>query len=154
MTFSYTGNPLASAKDQVRFLLGDTKDTMAKLSDEEIGFLLSHWEGDEYAAAAAGADMIANNAAAYYDFSSDSGASSIGQLQARYQDVARTIRKIRAQRTIAPFYAGGIDVGDVYAYDNDTTVVHTDFGTGMHDNTREGSYGGASVGDLRGEDWR
>lgn len=155
MTFSYSGNPLASAKDQVRFLLGDTATGTGKLSDEEIAYLLTEWEDDTYAAAAAAADIISNNAAAYYDFSADGGTSSIGQLQERYRQVARTIRQTRAQRAIVPFYVGGIDRADTEAFEADESVIHTDFGTGMHDNLREGAYGsGSSRRDLLGEDWR
>lgn len=153
MSFTYSGNPLASARDQARFLLGDVNTTSAKLSDEELDWLLTEWD-DPYAAAAAGADIISNNAAAYYSFSADGGMSSIGELQERYKAVARNIRQTRAQLGLSVFYVGGIDPADVEAHDNDQSVIHTDFGTGMHDNKREGGSGGATKSDLLGEDWR
>lgn len=154
MAFTYSGNPLASTRDQARFLLGDVVSSAAKLSDEEFDYLLTEWDDDPYATAAAAADIISNNAAAYYSFTADGGSSSIGDLQERYKAVARTIRQTRAQRGFSVFYVGGIDPADVDAHDNDQTVIHTDFGTGMHDNKREGGSGGATKADLLGEDWR
>ncbi len=151
MAFTYSGDPLASPRDEVRFLLGDTSASQAKLQDAEVDFLLAHWENDTYAAAAAAADLISNNAAPYYDFATDGGSTSIGQLQERYRQVARTLRQTRAQRSLAPFYVGGIDRGDVEAHEADVSVVHPDFGTGMHDNRREGAVGGTSRRELRGE---
>ena len=39
--FSYSGNPMDSLKDEVRFRVGDTDPLFAMLEDEEIEFLLS-----------------------------------------------------------------------------------------------------------------
>lgn len=43
MTWSYSGNPAASAIDKYRFLISDTDSTEPVLQDEEIQFIL-----DEY----------------------------------------------------------------------------------------------------------
>ena len=39
--FSYSGNPMDSLKDEVRFRVGDTDPLFAMLEDEEIEFLYS-----------------------------------------------------------------------------------------------------------------
>lgn len=41
MSWSYSGNPTASDKDKIRFLIGDTDQTDQLLQDEEITYLLS-----------------------------------------------------------------------------------------------------------------
>jgi hypothetical protein len=154
VTFTYSGNPLGSPRDQVRFLIGDVDSASVKLSDEEIAFLIVEWENDLYLAAAAAADIVSNNAAAYYNYSSDNSSSSIGELQERYRVVARNLRQTRNARTSKVFYVGGIDRSDVWKHDQDVSVVHPDFGTGMHDNLREGGVsGGATRAQLRGEDY-
>ncbi|MMZ45265.1 hypothetical protein D3C76_169810 [compost metagenome] len=40
MTWTYSGNPQDSPKDTVRFLCGDTDESFAYVSDEEIAYLL------------------------------------------------------------------------------------------------------------------
>ena len=42
MSFSYSGDPSKSAKDRVRWELGDTLASSAKLSDEEITFAIEN----------------------------------------------------------------------------------------------------------------
>jgi hypothetical protein len=153
MANTYSGNPLSSDKDQVRFLIGDVDAASWKLSDEEIAYLLVEWDGGPYLAAAAAAETISNNAAAYYNFSSDGSSSSIGELQERYRAVARSLRLQHNARNARVFYVGGIDRGDVEAHDGDTSVIHPDFGTGMHDNYREGYSGGASTAELEGRSY-
>ena len=42
MTWTYTGNPADSDKDQVRFLIGDTNAVDPLIADEEITFAISN----------------------------------------------------------------------------------------------------------------
>jgi hypothetical protein len=75
-------------------------------------------------------------------------------LQNKFLQLADNLRLQKNRKNRAGPYVGGIDVGDVWAHEQDQTVVHTDFGTGMHDNLREGgSYGGATKRDLLGGPW-
>ncbi len=54
MTFTYSGDPSSSPADAVRFILADTVEETAALSDAEVAWLVSQWP-DEYGAAIAGA---------------------------------------------------------------------------------------------------
>jgi hypothetical protein len=45
MTWTYSGDPSASAKDAVRFTIGDTDDTDELISDEEVTYLISIHNG-------------------------------------------------------------------------------------------------------------
>lgn len=40
MSFSYSGNPSSSTLDEARFLLGDTKESMPIMQDEEIQYII------------------------------------------------------------------------------------------------------------------
>jgi hypothetical protein len=51
MTFTYSGNPGASALDEVRFLIQDTETSDQLLSNEEINYLLTAYNGDAFGAA-------------------------------------------------------------------------------------------------------
>lgn len=151
MASTYSSNPSSSAVDAVRFLVGDTDMDDAKLTDEEIAFLLSEWGQDNYQAAAAAADHLAATAASWISYSADGNSLSLSELQQKYITLAVELRWAGRRRNRVAPYAGGINVGDTEMFDQDDSVVHTDFGTGMHDNLREGAYGGTSVRDLKGD---
>ncbi len=80
MSFSYSGDPSKSNKDQVRFLLRDMA-APGTLSDEEIFFLLDTY-GDPVSAAITGARTISGNYAGLVD-------RTVGPLSIRYGDLAK-----------------------------------------------------------------
>lgn len=57
--WSYSGNPSDSLRDAVRFLIRDTDEATAKVSDEEIAWLLAQNNDDVYSAAIYAADSVA-----------------------------------------------------------------------------------------------
>lgn len=59
MAWTYSGDPSASTSDEVRFLLGDVKETAQSLSDEEIAYLIGLNSGDAYLTAAEAAGRMA-----------------------------------------------------------------------------------------------
>lgn len=60
MSWTYSGNPETSTLDEVRFLLGDTKETPQSLTDTEITYLLSQNNDVARAAAADAAEIMAS----------------------------------------------------------------------------------------------
>lgn len=154
MAATYSGNPSSSGRDQVRFLVGDTVDltTDAKLTDGEIDFLLDEW-GTPYLAAAAGADHLAATAASWLTYSADGQSMTLSEAQQKYYTLAENLRVQNSRRYRAAPYVGGMELSDVEAHESDDSVVHTDFGTGMHDNGQSGSLGGATRRDLLGGPW-
>jgi hypothetical protein len=151
MSFSYSGNPSSSDHDAVRFLVGDTDSSQPKVSDEEIGWLLTQWS-DVYQAAAAVADHMAATAASWMSFNADGVGMTLDQMQNKYMQLADALRgQGRRANRVAP-YAGGVDQGDHYANSNDTSVQPLNFAVGMHDDMDEGStYGGFDLRDLKGD---
>lgn len=59
MTWTYSGNPKDSVKDQVRFMIGDTDEGDQQLTDEEIEFLIGMHSTPLGAAKAAITGLIA-----------------------------------------------------------------------------------------------
>lgn len=57
MAWSYSGDPGASALDEVRFLIQDTDTTDQLLSDEELSYLITSYE-DAYSAAVAAVGVL------------------------------------------------------------------------------------------------
>lgn len=57
MTWTYSGNPGDSTRDEIRFLIGDTDTTDQLLSDEELDYLIGVW-ADAYAAAIAAVSAL------------------------------------------------------------------------------------------------
>ena len=53
MSWTYSGNPGSSTRDEVRFLIQDTDTSDQLLSNEEIDYLLSAYDDDAYSAAVA-----------------------------------------------------------------------------------------------------
>ena len=58
MTFTYTGDPSVSTRDQIRFLIGDTDSTNPHFSDEELVWQFTEW-GNIYDASASCAQILA-----------------------------------------------------------------------------------------------
>lgn len=53
MTFTYSGNPGASTRDLVRFLISDTNASDPYFQDAELDYLITQWGTDGYTAAIA-----------------------------------------------------------------------------------------------------
>lgn len=153
MTWTYSGDPSSSDLDTIRFLVGDTETTEQKISNEEIDYLIDEWDADVYEAASAAALHLSNTAASWLTYSADGSSLSLSEAQDKYARLAERLQAQKNRKLRAAPYVGGMEVGDVHAHDQDVSVVHTDFGTGMHDNRREGSAGGSTKDDLLGGPW-
>ncbi len=122
MTWTYSGDPSTSTKDQVRFLIGDTQSSDPILQDAEINWLLTENATPFYAAVEA-----ANGIAAYYARKADKAVGdlkiSASQQHKQYLDLAVRLRRRALTETVTP-YAGGISVSDkqVQQDNSDSTV--------------------------------
>lgn len=83
MTWTYGGDPTASARDEVRFLIGDTDTTDQLLSDEEIAYCISKAGDSPYQAAHDAAYAVASK------FSRMATSKSVGDLSLSYADRAQ-----------------------------------------------------------------
>ena len=78
MTWTYSGNPGSSTRDEVRFLIQDTDTTDQLLSDEELNYLVTAY-GDAYGAAVAAVGVLMGTAARAVEESKTVGDLSISR---------------------------------------------------------------------------
>jgi len=124
MAWTYSGNPSASSKDAVRFLVGDTQAEAPLAQDEEITWALTE-NPNIYAAAA----QIASSIAIY--FATQAQSIKIGPLTEQYtsrakdyRDLTLTLKTKATERQGLNIYAGGIE---------DRSPIEN-LSVGMHDN--------------------
>lgn len=127
MTWTYGGNPSASAKDEVRFLVGDTDTTRQLVQDEEIDYVLGV-HADEaatihnYQAAADIAEAIAAKYASKMDRSIGPLSAQASQQYDHYVDLAKRLRLLAVTGGTHTSAIPGIPVllggGDTYLMDD------------------------------------
>jgi len=153
MSWTYSGNPGASEKDQVRFYLGDVDATFPLLTDEEITFLISQWDdaynGALYAAAVA-AEVISGRFAREVSVSADGVSVQLSELQDRYNNLASSLRD--QYKALYGFF-DPVTAANILDDNFDPSIKPLVFGIGFNDNYLAGrqSYGDFHPG--RATDW-
>jgi len=119
MTWSYTGNPVDSAKDEIRFLVGDTVTAAQLVSDEEIAYVVALHPKvagrANYAAASMIAYTIAGTFASKRNKTVGSLSISYGEQSDKYSTMAANYGRLStmgingkgANRTAKPLLFGG-----------------------------------------------
>lgn len=149
MSWSYSGDPSLSTKDQVRFWLQDVDETMPLLSDEELLWLYEthgkDMHGGEIWAAAIAAEVLANRFAREVSISADGVSVQLSELQDRYEKLALNLRDAWHQFGSA---ASGDFASVLIDEGIDPSIKPLMFGIGFHDNYEAGQqdYGGYSPG--------
>lgn len=113
--WTYSGDPTASPKDEVRFLIGDTNPEEQQLQDAEINYLIIETYGSLANAPPTGnflpAAHAADNIAAGYARLADS--KGVGDLSISWSNRFQQFKAIaarlhaRATNALIPMYAGG-----------------------------------------------
>lgn len=94
MSWTYVGTPSASAREWIRFRLGDTQSDDPQLTDEEIAALLTDAGDAKRKAALFGARRLAAKYARLVDNGQGSERNSYSQRQAAY---AALIKELEAE---------------------------------------------------------
>ncbi len=159
---TYSGNPLASPVDEVRFLVGDTNATDFQLSDAEIEYCLTLVYGPappaawpstgNYLPAAYAADGIIAKLKFLVD-------ESVGDLRVAYTNAQRQFMQVanrmRSRAAIAGVhvYCGGLSLAAKIAQYNNRDLLGTairvdgmDDTDTMNTNSNVGNNGGNGVG--------
>lgn len=98
MTWTYSGDPGSSTRDEVRFLIQDTDTTDRLLSNEEINYLITAY-GDPYSAAIAAVVSLIASAARSEEESKSVGDLSLSRKAgARLQQWEALKRHLEAER--------------------------------------------------------
>lgn len=136
MTFTYSGDPNVSARDKVRFLIGDTFATDAHLQDEEIAWLLSVNNNDVWETARAGAEHIAIDYAHKANYSKTVGDLAISeQFRGQADEFYKLSDRIKSQRfRQSPPSPVANAAALVSTDDRNVSDYNTDFYVGQMDN--------------------
>jgi hypothetical protein len=132
MAWSYA-LALATDKDKVRLLIGDTVAADPQLADEEITFLLAQRNGDLYSAAADACDTLQAKYARQADTSNLSLSVSASQRAEAFATLAATLRVRALTMTGAEMFVGGTTVSGKDALDADSDAVQPNFRIGQND---------------------
>jgi hypothetical protein len=130
---AYGGRPATDIRDEVRFLVGDTKALRPELTNVEINYLLAAESNDPIRAAARAAEMLAAK------YTSEADEKRVGPLTLRNSIVSKATRYAKLAKALwsrsssgsaAPF-AGGVSALDKTTRISDPDRVHPAFNRGM-----------------------
>ena len=131
--WSYSGNPGASARDAVRFLIGDTDQTDQILQNGEITYLLSQYGNNVLNASIRAIEGIMAKFARMSDESVGPVRISFSQRLKGYERMRQTLIQRQAMTDASP-YAGGISQSDASTVDADGDRTKPDFTKHMMEN--------------------
>lgn len=135
MTWTYSGDPSSTDRDEVRFLVGDTDTNNQLVTDEEIAYAITT-EGSNLSAASRVAQTIAAQFARRTDEEVGDLKKWYSQRYAQYMSLSKSLGKRGTIATATP-YAGGISVDDKDTQKDDTDRVAPRFSRGQF--TTEGN---------------
>jgi hypothetical protein len=102
MSWSYSGDPGASALDEVRFVIQDTDSADQLLSDEELAYLITAYDGDPYAAAISAVTVLIGKASRVAEESKKVGDLSLtrktGARVAQWEQLLKVLQNERFRR--------------------------------------------------------
>lgn len=131
--WNYSGDPDSSAKDQVRFLIGDTDSKDKLLNDAEIRYLLKLYNQFPMNAAIRACEVIIAKFSRLAD-------ETVGQVRITFSQKAKAYATLRAQlqerlaiEGATPF-AGGISKTQKQSNEYDEDRVRPDFSKHMMEN--------------------
>jgi len=137
MTFTYSGDPSTSTRNEVRFLINDIDDTDALFSDEELDYLIDEWGTNVYEIARGACEVLISRFTRLADNSSKSvGDISVSESYSakvtQYQELADSFlaRRLRKAPPTIKANADSLKSTD----DRDISDYNTDFFAGIHDN--------------------
>lgn len=140
--WSYSGDPTTSAKDLVRFLIGDTISTRPLLKDAEILAVLSYQPSPAWAAAAC-ADAIANLFSSKVDKAIGKTSIKLSQQAEAYRKMADRLRAggpgnlpggDGSGERVGGIFVGGVDVAENEAIREDDSIEQVSIRIGQDDN--------------------
>lgn len=136
MTWTYSGNPGSSTRDEVRFLIQDTVTSDQLLSNEEIDYLITAYDGDAYAAAIASIVALIAKAARAVEESKTVGDLSLTQRAGERVKQWESLKKMLDTERFRRFPAAPVVNPNAILPTNEGIVEGegTDFVVGQMDN--------------------
>jgi hypothetical protein len=135
MSWSYSGDPRTSEKDEVRFLVGDTDIDCQLVQDEEILYAIEQYPDNMYLAAAVVLRSLASK------FSKEVN-SKIAEVSENSSDIAKAYADRADEldpdgQTVSAVIAypsfGGLSISEKQTLCSDSDAVQPSFSRGMDD---------------------
>lgn len=137
MAFTYSGNPANSKLDEIRFLLQDTDEADALLSDQEINFLIKKYSSVPRLITEACKILLAKFSR-YIDETNGKVSFKYSQLTENYRQL---LKEYEAKLCEAPsIYIGGVYAKDYQENQHDNELVKPQFDDFIGDNPRVRKY--------------
>ena len=153
MTWTYSGDPNASARDAIRFLVGDTDTTEQLLSDEEIAWINIQASGSAtatdslYECGHRACHAISAKFARQADKQIGDLQVQLSQRAAAYRAMADDLRQMSLRENTVPVpYAGGITISDKNIDADNPDIYRGRFRSGQFDDVRDGGGLNTSTG--------
>lgn len=131
--WTYSGNPNYSAKDQTRFLVGDTMEFDKLLSDQEIIWLLGQYNNTPINAALRACETIITRFSRLADETVGRVKIEYSQKAKAYMQTLNMLQNRLAMEDASP-YCGGISVSDKQTEAMNSNRVRPDFYKHMMEN--------------------
>lgn len=145
-TYTYSGDPSTSARDELRFLIQDTDPAMGLLADNELDYLINTWmpkyDSLTFVASIASA-VISRKFAGITTVSADGVEVDISALSKTYAQMAVNFRE---EYNEAQDSGADVDLSNIeWEQAFDPSIAPLNFGIGMNDNPEAGqqAYSGA-----------
>lgn len=134
MAWNYSGDPSASTRDAVRFLIGDTDTNDQLLNDDEVTYFITT-HGTTNRAASEAARAVAAKYARLMDRSIGALSANFSAKYQQYLELARDLLLKEETEPVSPFISGyKKDQKETYMDDTNREPI---FGRkGVHDNDR------------------
>jgi hypothetical protein len=134
MTWTYSGNPSSSARDAIRFEVGDTDTTDQLLSDEEIAYVIAIY-GGSYEGASNAAMAIAAKFARLMSRSIGGLSADFAAKYQHYTELAENLMKKAKMFPPSPYGSGwSRSQKETVSGDDDREPTFSE--KGIHDNRR------------------
>lgn len=138
MSWTYSGDPASSQRDELRFMVQDTDSNVPLLTDEEINYLLGAWferYGNMQMVAAVAAASIGRKFAGIVSITADGVSVNVSDVSRAYTEMAAELRWEAERADIG----GEIDLTDVMInVEPDFGIKPLIFALSMHDNIEAG----------------
>lgn len=137
--FTYSGDPRTSAKDEVRFLTGDTDVRDPILLDGEIEYLLDLYNRTPLNASIRACETIAAKFSRMCDETVGQVKIIFSQKHQQYIELAEKLTERLSKEDMTP-YAGGISQSDKETVAQNTDRVKPDFTKHMMEDNQIGPW--------------
>jgi hypothetical protein len=131
---SYSGDPASSAKDAVRFHIGDTDVTNEYFNDAEITYMLSNNNNYVFQTAYQACYQLIARFSRYANEAVGGVRVDFSNLSKQFTDLASELKQQMYKDGEPQILAGGIDLAEKEANSTDTELVAPKFTKDMQEN--------------------